>query len=215
MPNPYDILDLRINCSDKEIKQAYKMAAKKHHPDKGGNPKQFALITLAYDTLKDKDKRQKFDESGFMDGDSAMEKTEKASQLLQQLFFSILENSNHDFIESLDLIGSLKANINKKISELEAFIENLKQAEIKQKKALKVLKKRLKRAADKSNILLNALEASVTGIPNQIIFIKCQIDIQKEMYNLAAEYCYDFEKSSAPTNNSWGFSAGSHSNFKF
>ncbi len=200
--NPYEILGLQVNCTDKEIKEAYKMAAKKHHPDKGGDGKQFALVKLAYDTLKDKDKRKKFGDQGFMDGDTSMEKTQKAMELLTELFFNILQNSNPDQIDTLDLIGSLKANIDKKISELEQSIEHLKQAEIRQKRALKSLKKRLKRKGDKPNMLLIALESSILSIPAHIISLKDQIKIQKEMYTMANEYNYEFE------NMNYSFSAG-------
>lgn len=207
--NPYEILGLQHNCTDKEIKQAYKMAAKKYHPDKGGNPKQFALVQLAYDTLKDKDKRQRFDDQGFMDGDNTVEKSEQVVQLLQQLFFSILQNSNPEFFDSLDLIGSLKANIETEILKLEESIAGIKQLEIKQKKALKALKNKLKRKENKPNMLLHALEASIAGIPNQITFIKYRIDIQKLMYDMAAEYSYDFEKMPIFSGNSnWTISQG-------
>ena len=36
----------------------------KEHPDKGGDPEKFKLITAAYEVLSDKDKRDIYDEHG-------------------------------------------------------------------------------------------------------------------------------------------------------
>ena len=37
----YDILNLLKDCTEKEIKKAYKLAALEHHPDKGGTDEMF------------------------------------------------------------------------------------------------------------------------------------------------------------------------------
>jgi len=45
-------------------KKSYKTMAKKHHPDKGGDPETFKSITRAYEILSDPDKRSKYDRFG-------------------------------------------------------------------------------------------------------------------------------------------------------
>jgi curved DNA-binding protein CbpA len=55
MNTPYDILDVSINASDAEIKQAYLRQVKKHPPDH--DPDQFRLIHDAYLAVKDKKAR--------------------------------------------------------------------------------------------------------------------------------------------------------------
>jgi len=61
MKNFYDTLGVAESASDKEIKEAFKVLAKKHHPDRGGDEKKFKDINEAYDTLKSRDKRQEYD----------------------------------------------------------------------------------------------------------------------------------------------------------
>jgi len=61
MKNFYDILGVAENATDKDIKEAFKGLAKKHHPDRGGDEKKFKEINEAYDTLKSQDKRQEYD----------------------------------------------------------------------------------------------------------------------------------------------------------
>jgi DnaJ-class molecular chaperone len=60
----YAILGLKRNASDAEIKKAYRSLAMKHHPDRGGNEKQFKEISQAYDFLSDPEKKQIIDMGG-------------------------------------------------------------------------------------------------------------------------------------------------------
>lgn len=57
----YNVLGLSRNANDKDIKQAYRKLAMQHHPDKGGDGQKFAQINEAYNTLKDPQKRQQYD----------------------------------------------------------------------------------------------------------------------------------------------------------
>ncbi|KAH9261743.1 hypothetical protein BASA81_000399 [Batrachochytrium salamandrivorans] len=63
--NPYDVLGVPRNASPEDIKRAYRQKAKELHPDKNPtNPdaqQQFQYVQEAYETLKDKKKRQQFD----------------------------------------------------------------------------------------------------------------------------------------------------------
>jgi curved DNA-binding protein len=64
----YDILGVNRTASDKEIKQAYRKLARKHHPDV--NPgdtsaeAKFKEVNTAYDVLSDPEKRKKYDRFG-------------------------------------------------------------------------------------------------------------------------------------------------------
>lgn len=57
----YQILGVKENASQDEIKTAYKKLAMKNHPDRGGDTKRFQEISQAYDTLSDPQKRQQYD----------------------------------------------------------------------------------------------------------------------------------------------------------
>ncbi len=66
--NYYDILGVKRDASEKEIKQAYRRLARKHHPDVNPGDKsaetKFKEINEAYEVLSDKEKRQKYDRFG-------------------------------------------------------------------------------------------------------------------------------------------------------
>ena len=60
----YKVLGVDKNCSQDDIKRAYKKLVRTKHPDKGGNEKEFQEIQVAYNTLSDEDKRKVYDEYG-------------------------------------------------------------------------------------------------------------------------------------------------------
>lgn len=61
----YSLLGVPRSASQAEIKKAFYQLAKQHHPDTaGGDPKRFADISAAYDTLSDSRKRGIYDRFG-------------------------------------------------------------------------------------------------------------------------------------------------------
>ncbi|XP_049380643.1 dnaJ protein homolog isoform X2 [Solanum stenotomum] len=60
----YEILGVSKNASEDEIKKAYRKAAMKNHPDKGGDPEKFKELAQAYEVLSDSQKREIYDQYG-------------------------------------------------------------------------------------------------------------------------------------------------------
>ncbi len=78
MANYYEILGLDINATDEEIKKAYRMLAKKYHPDVSNESdceEKFKLINEAYQTLSNKEKRSAYDYSLHNSFDNAHKET--------------------------------------------------------------------------------------------------------------------------------------------
>lgn len=79
--NYYEILEIDVNASQKEIRRAYKLLAKKYHPDMNADNKEalekMKEINTAYDTLSDIKKRAVYDE--IIKKDKNQEKEKKGS----------------------------------------------------------------------------------------------------------------------------------------
>jgi len=60
----YKILGVDKNATDREIKKAFKKAALKHHPDRGGDAEKFKEVEKAKQILTDPHKRKLYDKYG-------------------------------------------------------------------------------------------------------------------------------------------------------
>lgn len=59
----YQVLRVAVTATEKEIKLAYRRAARAAHPDHGGDPATFRRVTAAYETLIDPQRRKAYDRS--------------------------------------------------------------------------------------------------------------------------------------------------------
>lgn len=59
----YQVLRVAVTATEKEIKVAYRRAARQAHPDHGGDAAAFRRVTAAYETLIDPKRRNAYDRS--------------------------------------------------------------------------------------------------------------------------------------------------------
>ena len=59
--NLYEELGLKQTATKSEIKASYRSLVKKHHPDAGGKNERFLAIQIAWETLNDPIKKEKYD----------------------------------------------------------------------------------------------------------------------------------------------------------
>ena len=87
--NYYDILGIKPDATENEIKSAFRKLARKWHPDVAGNTsdivQKFKEINEAYEILSDKDKRKKYDTlRGIFNNQSKTDKEESQRNTYQK-----------------------------------------------------------------------------------------------------------------------------------
>ncbi len=64
MPDYYEVLGVKRQANEAEIKRAFRRAATGAHPDAGGTTDRFMLVREAYDVLSDPVRRRLYDHTG-------------------------------------------------------------------------------------------------------------------------------------------------------
>jgi DnaJ-class molecular chaperone len=98
----YDLLDVKPDASQTEIKQAYQRMARKLHPDKNRDDpdatSKFQALNEAYDILKDEEKREVYDRYG-PDGLKEM----SSADVFSHLFNTQGRRRTRDIVEELSV----------------------------------------------------------------------------------------------------------------
>lgn len=205
--NLYDILGIKKESSKDEIKKAHRKKSMKHHPDQGGDAKEFGLITTAYKILIDDEKREKYDSGESLDSilTSYEQKEQQALSTLSSILMDLINAIEN--VETRDLKDGMSMVLAGKIIDLNNNLKSAKKTCEKYKKAAKRLKSK-----GKHNFLRQVLLNQEQLINKEIVRLK----VLKENHELAAKLLedvdYEFEKEVAnhvpqfffSTTSTWG-----------
>ena len=114
MKNYYKELGLKQNATRNEIKSAYRLLAKKYHPDTGGDNEKFLSLQLAWETLNDPHKKAIHDKSLFNNESYIISKNENWSSELKNK----KNNSTNKDQDIKDWIKKIYNPINRFISQV-------------------------------------------------------------------------------------------------
>ena len=92
----YKELGVPRNALKSEIKSAYRLLAKKYHPDTGGNNEKFLAIQLAWETLSDPQKKIMYDKNLLLQENTESHRTDDWS-------LEIKNNSNYSTNKDIDI----------------------------------------------------------------------------------------------------------------
>lgn len=104
----YEDLGVPADATTDQINAAYRRAAKKHHPDAGGEPEAFARVQRAVAILRDPGKRVRYDADGTVD-DGAGDPPDPALAILATAFAAIL--GELDELAAVDVVASLRRRL--------------------------------------------------------------------------------------------------------
>lgn len=111
----YEILGVKVDATDAEIKKAYKKQALIHHPDKGGDPEKFKAVCVVFSILSDSEKRKAYDDSGELDDSDLSESAKDWYDYFRRIFPKVTTTSIDDFS------GTYKGSVEEKNDILRVY----------------------------------------------------------------------------------------------
>lgn len=190
MTDPYETLGVSKDASPADIKRAYRSAAKKAHPDAGGDPATFHALQRAHDVLSDAERRARYDETGDMGDTRAPDPNAAAltiiGGLVDELTSQIIMDEN---IEHIDLAARMR---NKVKSKMASIREDQEQARNFEKKAVAVRKRfKAKKGPDYVGQMLDAkveaCRAAVRNADQQIAIYERALELLDDVHFDAAK----------------------------
>lgn len=193
-PDPYAILGVPKDADTAAVRKAYRKAAKRAHPDAGGDEKSFALIKLAHDVLTDAQRRAKYDATGSIDPkepDNALSDVLNIVMASLDAAIRVCEAEGTDPVHR-DLVALMKRQIDKGNDERAQKREVLKQA----KRKLEKLQSRFSTKKSAVNFLDNMISQGLANIEPQLQMLE-RFDIAaKAAKEMLADY--EFRSDKAP-----------------
>jgi curved DNA-binding protein CbpA len=184
MDNLYEELGLKQDCSFEDIKQQYRILARVHHPDMGGDEEKFKRIKLAYEVLSDPDRRKEYDTTGNFK--PALDIQLQAKETLSQIFYSILPDfdpSKQNILEIIKLEitnGIITLNNNK--TQCNVYIEKLE-----------LTKSKINIRNDlPDNLFGSFVDMQIQNKRNDLNHFDKRIEIANEMLKILENYTYGF-----------------------
>jgi curved DNA-binding protein CbpA len=135
--NPYEELGIPPDADEATIKKAYRRAARKAHPDRGGNDKQMTVVNQAYAILTDPERRERFDKTGRADSQPRPPKELRALNDIMGAMMMLLNSTPAVALDSIDLI--------ERVREAMANAKLRKQAEKRQAREVPELLEKLRK----------------------------------------------------------------------
>ena len=125
--NLYEELGLKKNASKEEIKSSYRRLVKRHHPDAGGEKDRFLAIQIAWETLNDPIKKEKYDKSLFSVDQASNPKFENWEKKVNKKKYNstIKDNEVRNWVQNIynptnKFINQIIKPLNQELKELSA-----------------------------------------------------------------------------------------------
>lgn len=193
--NPYKILGLEKGASGSEIKKAYRALSKVHHPDAGGNEKEFQKLNLAYRVLSDPEKRRMYDENGTI--------MDEAEDHIQNMVNTKIAQIAEDWLDNM--IKGPKTPLEEfVIDKLDQGISKIKSINIDIKKAINDAENVLNRLSHEQEhtIIHNVIKERISSYKKGIEQNKKEIEVVEQVKEEILKYEYEEEERTRQNTNS-------------
>lgn len=152
----YDLLGVRPSATVAGIKAAFRVIAKTHHPDHGGDGERFIALTQAYNVLSNPERRKLYDETGVWDAEGADKSHADLIVTLSGALNHVLSKSRLP-IESTDIVAEMRRLVTESrdlVSEELAGIEQ-------RLGSLRAVRARIKRKGEAKNLFVKVIDSQI------------------------------------------------------
>ncbi len=187
----YEILGVKKNSSEKEIKKAYRKKAKEVHPDvKADSNNEFIDLAKAYKILSDPIRKDNYDRLGY-DDPEMLNQDKLAISIIENLFSQFL-SQNESLFDTEDIFRFISNMIKKKTAQLHN--EKIKfENKIKFLKKVKSRIKFKKNNTEKNNFIFSIIDSQISSLKIEIKKSKFYIEINDKSLIILKDYSYDIE----------------------
>lgn len=203
MRDYYEVLGVDRGATDKEIKDAYRLLVKKHHPDvnDGASSEEFIEIQRAWEVLSSSEERAFYDEHGFS-------KTDDDMSNLQNLASELVFRCMNADIQPDHLINEIEKEVNDVIEKLKSQkkdCENDLNKMLRQKEALKV----------KDGLKYDIMSIAIDNLIRQAEAEKFTIEQQVSIREKLLVFIENYEKAEDKVKTDFGFAQYVRPSFGF
>lgn len=191
----YDTLGIPPDADANAISKAYRRAARRSHPDKGGSKSAFQKVEQAGRVLRDPQKRLAYDQTGHAEesaGNEPLTDEQHAANMLKQLFIVVLEGKPPMHPGCLatgqDPIVCVRQEIVKGMAEAPAIMTKQRRKIAKLEKGLK---KQLKGRKSTEPYLEQALSAHIAGQKAVLAQMELLVRIGPIMLTMLKSYSWE------------------------
>lgn len=194
--NPYEVLGVKTNAPEGDIKRCYRTAANRTHPDKGGKPGEFEAVQRAYDLLMDPERRKRFDATGDADDVKPDQTLAAAMQVITDYFQTVIKQAvvaGQDATQ-IDLIANARTQIN---NQLEHHLAGKAKAENHIAQLEKVGKRLKRKKPDGDDVIQASLKWQAEQIQLQIVPVEANIRALRDALDILKDYGFDVTPAQA------------------
>lgn len=163
----YEILGVKPDFTEEQLKKAHRKKVKKHHPDVGGDTENFTKIQEAYEILSNPERRRVYDLTGQVPHIEPNKDVEEAVELLSSKFRTKLDSLSNKELLCKGITIGISVSLNEDIKTQEKAITYEKE----RIQLLTILGKRMKVKKRKQinvarEVIEQQIEYSRAGIEN-------------------------------------------------
>jgi curved DNA-binding protein CbpA len=194
----YAVLGVSKEATPEEIKQAYRQAALKYHPDRtNGDPdlaKVFQAVQHAYDILSDEQKRRYYDETGKI-RPSEQQLQAEAQDVLDSNIISCIDalvESQDPNAERINPIQEVRNKLSMDIRNAQHNLQLLRKSIKSYEKMAQRMKSKKNPEFDKSPVGI-LISSKVDNLKDSIDKVQNAIEIHSLALKMIDDYSYELE----------------------